>query len=222
MLRNEEILVRDRDAEGGYRRVPMVIRETSRGAIISDHGMSLSEGKQLSLRWAVPEYSGPDSGDRELLPAHSVNEAVAAIGKSTTPLNYIVADIDGNVARVASGVVPIRLRGDGLVPLPVEAEDNWGGRIPPGQMPLQLNPGKGWVGSTNNRVTTVDYPYAYSTHFSGDWRYRRVMELMARDTLDVDAHWAADRDYKKPARPAHAAGDCRGVPDGPGPAAPGS
>ena len=69
-----------------------------------------------------------------------------------------MADIYGNVARIASGLVPIRLQGDGPVPQLVGEQDNWAGRIPPEQMPLQLNPGKGWVGSTNNRVTTQDYP----------------------------------------------------------------
>ena len=195
-LRSEELLISDREAEGGFRSEVMQIRETTRGAIISDHGMSVTEGLQLSLRWSVPEFAGPDSGNQQLLLASTVDEAIAAIAVMTTPLNYIVADVSGNVARVASGVVPIRVRGDGLVPQVAGEQDNWAGRIPPSQMPLQLNPDKGWVGSTNNRVTGSDYPYVYSTHFSGDWRYRRVMELMEKDQLNVDDHWAANQDIK--------------------------
>lgn len=196
ITRTEELLISDREVEGGYRSETMIIRETSRGAIISDHGMSMVEGKVLSLRWSVPEYAGPDSGNRELLLAESVEEALVAIGKTTTPLNYIVADVDGNVARMASGVVPIRTRGDGLVPLTVSAEDNWLGRIPPEKMPLQHNPEKGWVGSTNHRVTDADYPHVYSTHFAGSWRYWRLMELMDKDKLSADDHWAANLDIK--------------------------
>ena len=194
--RSEELLIRDSEAEGGYRSEIMQIRETDRGPVISDHGMSVVDGLQLSLRWSVPEFALPDAGNLELLLAHSTDEAIAAIGNIATPLNYIVADIYGNVARIASGLVPIRLQGDGLVPQLVGEQDNWAGRIPPEQMPLQLNPGKGWVGSTNNRVTTQDYPYAYSTHFSGDWRYRRVMEIMEKDQLDAADHWAANQDIK--------------------------
>lgn len=152
MTRTEELLIRDRETESGYRTQTMHIRETVRGPIISDHGMTLVEGKLLSLRWSEPEYVGPDSGNRELLLAQSVEEALQAIGKTTTPLNYIVVDTAGNVARMGSGVVPIRSRGNGLVPLVTTEQDNWQGRIPPEEMPLQLNPAKGWVGSA--RLTT--------------------------------------------------------------------
>lgn len=196
--RTEEILIRDRDADGGYRKEAMQIRVTRRGAIISDHGMSLVEGKVLSMRWSVPEYAGTDSGNRELLIAKSVDEALAAIGKTTTPLNYIVVDTAGNVARAASGVVPIRSTGNGLVPLQATDVDNWLGRIPPQQMPLQLNPAKGWVGSANHRVTSADYPYEYSTHFAGSWRYRRLMELFEKPVVSVDDHWAFNLDIKNP------------------------
>ncbi len=196
ITRSEVILVRDSDAEGGYRSQSMQIRETVRGPIISDHGMSLVEGKVLSLRWSVPEYVGPDSGNRELLLAKSVDEALIAIGKTTTPLNYVVVDTQGNIARVGSGVVPIRRVGNGLVPLLATAQDNWLGRIPPEEMPLQLNPAKGWVGTANHRVTEADYPYEYSTHFSGSWRYRRLMELFEKPVGSADDHWAFNLDIK--------------------------
>jgi penicillin G amidase len=196
VTRSEELLIKDSDASGGYRREVMEIRQTSRGSIISDHGLSPSKERLLSLRWSVPEYMGADGGNRELLIASSVDEALQAIGKTATPLNYIVTDVDGNVARMASGLVPVRRVGDGLTPLPASDQDNWLGRIPATEMPLQLNPGKGWVGSANHRVTDADYPYAFSTHFSGSWRYRRLMELMDKDTLSADDHWAANLDIK--------------------------
>ena len=194
--RTEELLIRDREAESGYRTEVMQIRETIRGPIISDHGMSLVEGKLLSMRWSVPEYAGADSGNRELLLAQSVDEALQAIGKTTTPLNYIVVDVAGNVARMGSGVVPIRSRGNGLVPLVATEQDNWLGRIPPEEMPLQLNPAKGWVGSANHRVTKADYPFEYSTHFAGSWRYRRLMELFEKPVVSADDHWAFNLDIK--------------------------
>jgi len=196
VTRTEELLIRDRDAESGYRTETMHIRETQRGAIISDHGMSLVAGKVLSLRWSVTEYAGADSGNRELLLAHTVDEALAAIAKTTTPLNYIVVDTAGNVARVGSGVVPIRSRGNGLVPLQPTEQDNWLGPIPAQEMPLQLNPDKGWVGSANHRVTNADYPYEYSTHFAGSWRYRRLMELFEKPVVSADDHWAFNLDIK--------------------------
>ena len=194
-VRTEELRILDREA-GGYRSETMTIRSTSRGAIISDHGLGPVEGQLLSLRWSVPEYAGPDSGNRELLLATNMEEALAAIGKTTTPLSYIVVDKAGDIARVASGVVPLRASGEGLVPMPAPAEDNWLGRIPPEEMPRQLNPAKAWVGTTNHRVTEADYPYPYSTHFAGSWRYWRLMELMEEDSISADDHWAANLDVK--------------------------
>ena len=196
--RIEQLRILDRDAQGGYRQETMEIRTTARGAVISDHGMTMDATKVLSLRWSVPEFAGPDSGNRELLLAQSVDEALLAIGKTTTPLNYIVVDKAGNVARMSSGVVPIRTLGNGLVPLPVTAVDNWTGRIPAADMPLQLNPDKGWVGSANHRVTEAAYRHSYTTHAAGSWRYRRLMELFQKEQVDVDDHWAFNLDIKNP------------------------
>ncbi len=195
-VREERLKIKDSEAEGGYRVETMVIRQTNRGAVISDHGMDLEGGRVLSLRWSVPEYAGPDGGNRELLLARTVDEALAAIGKIATPLNYIVADVQGNIARLGSGVLPQRNRGDGLLPLPVGTEDNWLQRIPPEEMPLLHNPTNNWVGSANHRITDADYPHVYSTHFSDSWRYRRLVELMSAETLSVDDHWAATTDIK--------------------------
>ncbi len=77
--RTEEVRISDREAEGGYRIETMEIRETGRGSVISDHGMNVVDGKVLSLRWSIPEYVGSDAGNRELLIARSVDEALVAI-----------------------------------------------------------------------------------------------------------------------------------------------
>jgi penicillin amidase len=193
-LREEVILVKDGEAEGGYRREALTVRETRRGPVISDHGMSLVPDKVLSLRWSVPEFVLTDSGGPELLAARSVDDAVEAIRKMSTPLNYVIVDGGGNIARVASGLVPDRVHGNGLVPITVGAEDNWTGRLPPEDMPLELNPSKGWTGTSNHRITPADYPYAYSTYFAAADRYRRLIELMDEPLWDSRKHWDANVD----------------------------
>lgn len=193
-VRSEELRIKDREADGGYRIETMTIRETHRGPVISDHGMSMAEGRVLSLRWSVPLYAGADGGNRELLLSRSVDEAIDAIGKMATPLNHVVADVQGNIAMVPSGLVPQRSRGTGLIPLQVSGEDNWVRRIPHAEMPIQRNPDRQWVGSTNHRVTPADYPYAYSTHFSPRWRYLRLQQLMENPEFSADDHWAANQD----------------------------
>lgn len=193
-VRREELRIKDGEAEGGYRVESMTIRQTGRGPVISDHGMSMAEGRLLTLRWSVPLYAGADGGNRDLLLSRSVDEAIAAIAKMATPLNHVVADVAGNIAMVPSGLVPQRSRGDGLLPLQVEAEDNWVRRIPHHEMPILLNPKRQWVGSTNHRVTPADYPYPYSTHFSPRWRYLRLQQVMAQPRFTAADHLAANRD----------------------------
>ncbi len=169
---------------------------THRGPVISDHGMTIAPNQVVSLRWSVPEFVGNETGNRDLLLAKNLQQAVEAIGKMATPLNYIVADYQGNIARVASGYVPKRKTGNGLLPQRVGAEDNWDGRIPAAEMPMEINPERDWSGTANHDILPDDYPYAYSTHFSPSWRYRRLIELFEQPQVDTADHWRFLMDNK--------------------------
>lgn len=196
--REETIRVRDRNAATGFRSERLAVRSTRRGPIISDHGMELSSGKLLSLRWSVPERLGSEMGARGLLTARSLKQARGAIGKIAVPLNHVVVDHRGNIARISSGGVPIRTRGDGSAPTAVrDEEDAWAGFIPQDAMPRVENPAAGWVGAANHRVLPGDYPYAYSTYFSHSWRYRRLLELFdGLTTTNAEEQWRFQRDEK--------------------------
>ena len=189
----EEVLrVRDRAASSGFREMPLKIRFTRRGPVISDHGMGVADGKLISLRWSVSEaMHADDVGGTTLFLARSVAEARTAVSHMTTPVNYVVADVDGNIAHFAAGRVPIRRRGDGATPLLIaDQQDSWAGMIPSEQMPATVNPVRGWVGTANHRMLPADYPYAYSTYFAASWRYRRIMELLdPPGRHSAEDHW---------------------------------
>jgi penicillin amidase len=196
MVREEVIKIKDDELEGGYREEKIRIRSTRRGPLISDHAMSTVEGKAISLRWSVPEFLGSQTGNLDLLMAHSLSEARTAIGKMAVPLNYVVVDYSGNIARISSGFVPKRVRGNGLLPLAVTSKDSWDGRIPAEEMPAEINPRRDWVGTTNHNIVPGDYPYAYSTHFSPSWRYRRLIELFTQEKVSSQDHWRFLMDNK--------------------------
>jgi len=189
----DSVRVRARGTPTGFRDVPLRIRVTHRGPVISDHGMgTVAKGVLLSLRWSVPEAMRPDdSGGTDIMLARSVEEARQAVGRVNAPYNYVVADVEGNIARLTGGRVPIRLRGDGSTPVPVTDDvDTWGGFIPWEQMPSVVNPPRGWVGNANHRVLPANYPYSYSTYFSASWRYRRMLELLdGPGQLGAADHW---------------------------------
>jgi penicillin amidase len=188
----ETLRIRERGSASGYREMPLKIRLTRRGPVISDHGMGLPDGTLLSLRWSVPEAQRPDdSGGTDLMLARSVEEARQAVGRINAPYNYVVADVDGNIARLTGGRIPVRLRGDGSTPLPVtDGSDAWGGMIAWEAMPGVVNPPRGWAGNANHRVLPGGYPYAYSTYFAASWRYRRIVELLDRaGPVAAEQHW---------------------------------
>lgn len=195
---DETIRVLDRDSEAGYRDLPLRIRLTHRGPVISDHAdmlgfeLNLAEGKILSMRWSAPEAMRPDdSGGTDVMLARSVTEAGERIARVNAPYNYVVADVDGNIAQFTAGRVPVRLRGDGSTPLLVtDSSDAWAGMIPAREMPGVVNPARGWAGTANHRTLPADYPYAYSTYFAASWRYRRMLELFSGDgRISADDHW---------------------------------
>lgn len=192
----ELLRVRERPGSSAFREVPLTIRRTHRGPVISDHGMFTTPGKLISMRWSAPEAMAPDTGAYALFTARSVEEARAALDRSTAPYNYVVADQAGNIGHVTAGRVPIRSRGDGSRPLPVvDGEDAWAGFIPAGEMPGVINPVRGWVGNANHRTLPGDYPYAYSTYFAASWRYRRMVELLdGAEPLTPAQHWQLVRD----------------------------
>lgn len=194
----ETLRIRSRPGSDEFRELPLKIRLTRRGPVISDHGMGVADGKLISMRWSAPEAMTADMGAFALFTARSVDAARRAIGQSTAPYNYVIADVAGNIGHATSGRVPVRLRGDGSQPLPViDGTDAWAGFIPWEQMPGQVNPARGWVGNANHRTVPGDYPPAYSTYFAASWRYRRMLELLdGTAPLSATDHWAYMRDTK--------------------------
>jgi penicillin amidase len=192
----ETLRVRERPGSSKFRTVPLKIRLTHRGPVISDHGMSVPDGKLISMRWSAPEAMAADTGQYAFFTARSVEEARRAVWLNTAPYNYVIADTEGNIGHATGGRVPIRMRGDGSSPQPViDASDAWAGFIPPEQMPGQLNPARGWVGNANHRTVPAAYPYAYSTYFAASWRYRRMLELLDQPgRLGAADHWKFMRD----------------------------
>ena len=152
------------------------------------------------MRWSAPEAMEADTGAWALFTAQDVDAARRAIGQSTAPYNYVIADTAGNIGHATGGRVPVRRRGDGSRPVPVtDGTDAWDGFVPWEPMPGQVNPARGWVGNANHRTVTRDFPTPYSTYFAASWRYRRMLELLeSKPKFTAEDHWAFMRDTKNP------------------------
>jgi penicillin amidase len=139
---------------------------------------------------------GPELGLDALMTAQNIEEALAAVETARiVSLNFVVGDTDGRIARRASGVAPIRLRGDGMTPFRViDGIDNWGARIPSERMPGEIDPERGWTGSANHMTAPENYPYMYTTYASPAFRYRRIRELFDAPQVTAEDAWAAQYD----------------------------
>ncbi len=193
----ETLRYKDKTVTGGFREEKIRIRLTRRGPVISDVIKGLKADRVITVRWSGFEVQSPSIGLERLIECRSVAETRQVLGSvNQIALNFVIADVAGNIGWQATGKLPIRSQVKGLVPYVVKSPtDNWTGWIPWEDMPHAVNPARGWLGTCNHLTVDRDYPYHYTTHASPTYRYRRLIELMdAPGKKSVDDHWAFQRD----------------------------
>jgi penicillin amidase len=193
----EELIIKDKKSEGGFRKEKIRIKLTSRGPVVSGVLPGLKTEKVLTLRWSPFETMGPTLGLDKVQKARSVDEVRAALKEvNWISLNFVFADTKGDIGWQVSGKLPIRSQRDGTVPWVVkDGRDNWTGWIPFEQLPQSANPPRGWLGTTNHRTIPEDYPYYFSSHLSPSYRQRRLNTLLDAPGLkSAEDHWRFQRD----------------------------
>ncbi|HSL20067.1 MAG TPA: penicillin acylase family protein [Vicinamibacterales bacterium] len=159
--------------------VPLRVRLTRHGPLLSD---VFDESRPLALRW-----TGHDAGDRTAQAFLRVNRAgswaefAAAFDDYHAPmLNFVYADVAGNIGYVGPGALPIR-RNDGRVPLDGASSSNdWVGYVPAVELPRSLNPQRGYIASANNQVVADTYPHIVSTSWEAPYRAARIAEVLEK------------------------------------------
>jgi penicillin amidase len=105
----------------------------------------------------------------------------AAFRLHPSPTNFHYADVDGNHGWQAIGFVPVRRRGDGLMPVPGDGRYDWTGIRDFRALPSDYNPAKGWFASANQNNLPRNWPRdrvpAYS--FKEPYRYQRIADVLA-------------------------------------------
>jgi penicillin G amidase len=150
------------------------IDETVHGPIIS------REGRAIALQWTGLGPTRDPEAIWRMNRASSLKEFLAALDKLEVPaLNVCYADVEGNIAMHPCGRLPLRLPGQGRVPLDGASGDNdWKGWIPRNELPLEINPARHFVASANNRPTPVGYPHYVGWMWDASYRIRRIHELL--------------------------------------------
>ncbi len=116
-----------------------------------------------------------------LMKGESIDDFIRAMEMVDLPSqNWMAADSQGNIAYLPGGLVPIRGKGLGAIPVPgASGEYDWTGFIPLMELPHAINPKRGYMVSANNEAVDAEwYPYVFDLNYDGGWRAWRVEELI--------------------------------------------
>jgi penicillin amidase len=132
------------------------------------------------------------AGLRALNLAQSVAEAGKAAIEITAPIQNLTVADRTTIGLFVTGRVPIRRSGDGSAP--VEGADgahDWIGWASGEQLPHDVAPASGHLVNANERVAPPDFPVFLGRDWFGDWRARRIRELLAATPRATAADFAA-------------------------------
>ena len=191
-VEREEIPVR------GGEPVALEVRSTRHGPLMHGALPQWQGAPPLSLAWASREGSRLLDAMAALSLARDWPEFHRALSMWDTPsLNFVYADVDGNIAYQSTARVPLRAPGhDGRTPVPGwTGRFEWRGIIPYEEMPNALNPAAGYIVTANHKVVPDDYRHVLTNDWPPPDRARRIHELLAADdrvTMDDMRRFQAD------------------------------
>jgi penicillin amidase len=97
-----------------------------------------------------------------------------------TQVNFVYADVEGNIGYTAPAAVPVRASGNGTLPVEGWANDSeLVGEIPYDEMPHALNPDQGYQVSANNRIVNDEYPHHLGSIWIPGHRASRIEKVIA-------------------------------------------
>jgi penicillin amidase len=169
---------------------------------VTRHGPSLSpmlggETRFLTVQSPVLRAGHAVRGTVLLSRAQNWSEFRAALSDWDVALNFVYADVDGNIGYQLSGKVPRRVTGSGLLPVPGwDASYDWNGYLAFDELPSAFNPPCGYVVSANNRIVPEDYPRVLSHDWCDGFRAMRIEnQLKSRERHSLDDFAAMQMDF---------------------------
>jgi penicillin amidase len=149
------------------------------GPLLTPTPSLADEHRPLALRTMVLEAPSAASALLDINRASSWDEFRDAASRWGTPaLNLLYADVDGNIGYQMVGKVPVRERGEGLVPSPGwSGQYEWCGALAFDDLPRAFNPPDGLWASANHDVGKRS-PHFLSREFIDPARYQRIRQVL--------------------------------------------
>jgi penicillin amidase len=154
--------------------------------ITSRHGPLLTptpsladEHRPLALRSMVLEAPSTAAALLDVNRATSWDEFRVAASRWGTPaLNITYADTAGNIGYQMVGHVPVRERGEGLVPSPGwSGQYEWRGHLDFDELPRAFNPPDGLWANANHDVSKHS-PHFFTREYIDPARYQRIRQVL--------------------------------------------
>lgn len=152
---------------------------TRNGPIVNEIKGNAKE-KVFSARWAFNDGMQPGKAAYGLAKAENIQDVREALQYWELPCqNFVFADTQGNIGYWCCATIPIRSKGDGLLPVPGwTGEYDWIGYVPFDQKPHLINPEEGFIATANNKVADEGYPYLIGHYWEPSDRITRIRQLL--------------------------------------------
>ncbi len=155
---------------------------TSRhGPLLTPTSSIADEHRPLALRSTVLEAPSAVAALLEINRARSWEQFREACQRWGTPaMSLTYADGEGNIGYQLAGAVPIRERGEGLVPSPGwSGQYEWRGTVPFEDLPCAFNPPDGLWANANHNVARKSHHF-FAREFIDPSRYQRIRQVLER------------------------------------------
>ena len=172
----------------GDKPVRIEILLTHHGPVIGELEKGLS-GDVITAKWAFTEVPQPAKTTYLLEKARNADAVREALRHWAGPSqNVVFADTTGNIGYWCCATIPIRSKGDGLLPMPGwTGEYEWRGYVPFEAWPHVINPETGFIATANNKVVGKGYPYVITQYWEPMDRITRIRQMLtAKDKLSVE------------------------------------
>lgn len=157
---------------------------------VSKFGPVLKSDEQYMARHSLNEYpSTVLEALYEINFSKNSGELLKALKMWSSPAqNVVFADSDGNIGYYPTGLVPIRAKGDGSMPLSGESINNiWKGFYKEEMKPYVENPDKGFIVTANNRVIPETGIPVFAANWYPSFRADRISEMLeTKEKLSVE------------------------------------
>ena len=202
-LNISEDTIKVRDANG----VPIVIKSTHRGPVISDiHPYTFVFNKDersyppISMRWLGNEFSDEMDAFLKINKAKNWTEFKSAVEQYNIPgQNFVYGDDQGNIGYVFGGALPIRPNNATTFLFNgSESKNDWIGFVPRNELPFLFNPNTNFIATANNKVIK-NFKYHITNLWEPASRIERITELLeSKDKHSVEDYMKYQSDVKSP------------------------